>query len=314
LGGRTQNFRLESQEGGSSEQERPRPHSTGDAENLLLRVYVPADRLYAAEMHRFLGLFRDWLAKARGQEIRQSGYRTRSGEMFEFFADAPMSQVVLRQELDIFSHVLQLCAERPSKAVDLLSTSQIGRVASEELVDRFGREYRTQRRELKYERDRRMLMLRYTLEAELEDRGVDLNEIAAQVDSLIDRLVPDPSTPSVFPSLASPPPRGVAYPGSVEVSQQFIHAMEYIVIQNVQGDVNIGPKARELIDLIDRFGGLEALTLKSAVYEVEDKNAPMDKRAKAKEAIIGFLGQLGGKVEDVVISVLEKYIESKLGG
>ena len=47
--------------------------------NLLFRVYIPSERLYAAEAGRLLDLFRDWLATTRGHGIRQSGYRTASG-------------------------------------------------------------------------------------------------------------------------------------------------------------------------------------------------------------------------------------------
>jgi hypothetical protein len=324
----------------SRERKRPRRKSSApeannvEAENLLLRVYVPADRIYAAEMHKFLGLFRDWLIEVRGQGIRQSGYRTPAGEMFEFYADSPIPQAVLRQEFDIFSHLLELCARTPSRAVDFLGATQIGRASSEELVDRFGREYRHLKMSLKQERERRMLTLRHTLEGELMAGDVDLTDVAAtQLDLLIDPLVPDPSAPSAFPSLAGSPPRdpvssslaagrdGYAAgrdfndnsEASVTISPQIINTMQYLVIQNVRGDENIGPNARELFSLIDRFGGQDTFTLKSAVYEFEDGNAPPDNRKKSRKKILGFLRQLGGKAEDVAINVLERYVESKLG-
>jgi hypothetical protein len=41
---------------------------------LLLRIYIPSERLYAAEARRILSLFRDWLITVRRRRVRQSGY------------------------------------------------------------------------------------------------------------------------------------------------------------------------------------------------------------------------------------------------
>lgn len=143
--------------------------------------------------------------------------------------------------------------------------------------------------------------------------SADLHGFETFIDSLINRLVPESAAPSVFQAIAGPTSSQSVYPANVTISQQVINAMEYTVVQNVQGNLHMGAKAHELFDLIDRFGGQDALLLKSAVYEVEDKNAPATSRKKAKEKIMAFLGQLGGKVEEVAIGVLEKYIESRLG-
>jgi hypothetical protein len=284
-----------------------------DVESLLLRVYVPSGRLYAGEMHRILGLFGDWLTGARGHGIRQAGYRTQSGEMFEFFADAAVAQPILRQEFDIFTHFLELCAGSPSKAADVLDATGIGKAAGSELVERFGREFRRLRVDLKHERERRMLTLRHSLEGELLEGGVDLDASAAEVDSLLERLVPEPSALSPLSALGASSWPPAPYPGSAYIGQQVINAMEYTVIHNIQGTVSLGVSARELLSLADHFGGPDAVALKSAVHELEDGGAPVDKREATKKKIKSFLGQLSGKVEEIALSVLEKYVESKLG-
>ncbi len=56
---------------------------------LLFRIYVPAGRLWAKEADRLLGLFSDWLAKTKGQVIRQGGYKTGQGAVYEFYSDEP---------------------------------------------------------------------------------------------------------------------------------------------------------------------------------------------------------------------------------
>lgn len=79
-----------------------------DTANLLLRLYIPAERLYAAEAHHLLSLFREWLITVRGRHIRQSGYQTASGEVYEFFSEDSTEPADLRAELGQFSDFLTM--------------------------------------------------------------------------------------------------------------------------------------------------------------------------------------------------------------
>ena len=97
-----------------------------DQPNLLFRVYVPADRLYAAEANKLLSLFRDWLITTNVSGVRQAGYRTASGEMYEFFAESLLTQSDLGERFDDFSNFLVLCASDPSAAAKLLAQRGIG--------------------------------------------------------------------------------------------------------------------------------------------------------------------------------------------
>jgi len=62
----------------------------GDSEkNLLFRVYIPSGRLYAAEADKLLSLFQDWLNRVGRYNVRQGGYRTTAGEVYEFSVMRP---------------------------------------------------------------------------------------------------------------------------------------------------------------------------------------------------------------------------------
>lgn len=89
--------------------------------------------------------------------------------------------------------------------------------------------------------------------------------------------------------------------------------MESTIIQNVQGVVNLAPQVKELLALINRFGGQEAAALQSSVYELEDTAALPAARSAAKRRLKQFLGQLAGTLHDVGVDLLEKYLESKAG-
>jgi hypothetical protein len=95
----------------------------------------------------------------------------------------------------------------------------------------------------------------------------------------------------------------------VNINPQIIKAMESTIIQNVQGVVNLGPRARELLALVNRFGGQETSVLQSAVYELEDTDAPPEARSAAKRRLKQFLGT----VRDIGVDLLEKYLEHKAG-
>ena len=285
-----------------------------EQEDLLFRVYIPSERLYAAEASRLLALFRDWLIATRGHGVRQAEYRTASGEMYEFYADPAVVHSDLRKEFDSFSNFLTLCTENPSAAADMLAPTRLGRASSSDLVARFSREVRRLQVDLRHERERRILSLKHSLEEELIDNGIDLRQVpSGQIDTLLERLVPGPSASGSWALLAAPWTAQLSAPVTVNINPQIINAMESTIIQNVQGTVNLGPQAKELLSLIDRFGGQEVPVLEAAVHELEDTDARPADRSAAKRRLKKFLGQTAGMAHDVGIHLLEKYLDSKIG-
>jgi hypothetical protein len=289
----------------------------GNEENLLLRIDIPSSRLYAAEADRVLALFRDWFMTARGHGVRQSGYRTAAGQMYELFADGSIDKEIVHQEFDNFSNFLTLCSTDPSLAAERLAPMGLGRAASTDFVARFGREVRRLQIDLAHERERRVLTIRHSLEEELVDGGVELGVVpSAQINALIERLVPGSSTTDSLELLAGPQSGGhIQSPPTLalNINHQYINAVKSTIIQNVQGTIHLSANAKEFIALIDRFGGVEVPSLKAAVHELEDPDARPTDRASAKRRLRRFLGQVAGVAHDVSLDLLEKYLESKMG-
>jgi chromosomal replication initiator protein len=282
--------------------------------DLLFRVYIPSERLYAAEAGRLLALFRDWLVAIRGHGVRQSGYRTASGEMYEFFADASIVGTDLQGQFDTFSSFLTLCADNPSAAVDLLAGMNLGRVASSDLVSRFTREGRRLQVDLHHERERRLLFLRQSLEQELVENGVDLRQLpGTELGALFEKLVPGPSAPESLTLLAGPLHVVHTPPITVNISPQIVSTLESKIEQNVQGTVHLSPEAKEILSLIDRFAGDDVVDLRSAVHELEDEDARPADRSAARHRLQSFIRQLGGSFQEVGLGLVEKYLERRLG-
>ena len=280
--------------------------------NLLFRLYVPHGRIYAAEADKLLSMFRDWLTQVKRQHVRQDGYRTGSGQVYEFFGDDATTSTELTAQFDDFSRFLDLCVDRPDQARDQLTAAGVDPPAADDMVRRYGKETRRLHLDLRHAREGRLLSIRQRLESELVDvLEADSPEWTA-IEAITAALVPGAS--DLVAALA--PAAAASIPVSqtqVTINQQIIQSVEGTVVQGVQGTLDLNQEAKELLHLVGQFGGPDAPTLESAVHELEDADARQADRLGAKQRLKGFLFKLGGKVEDTALVTLQRYVESKLG-
>jgi Phage integrase family len=286
---------------------------TEDQPDLLVRLYIPSTRLYAAEADRLFSMFSDWLTATHGQGIRQSGYRTASGEMYEFFADSSIVRTDPLEQFDTFSNFLDLCIHDPSAAIDLLTQNNVERSSGSDLVVRFSKEARRLKFDLRQERERRIMRLKHDLENQLMNSAEELGETPdSLIDGLLENLVPRPSAPESLALLGGSTSVRQVPPVTFNVSQQIIHGATSTIIQSVQGEVNLSPEAKKMLAFIEKYGGGEVAALKSAVYELEDSDAQPEYRSKSKDRLKRFLRQAAGTVQGVGVDLLTKYLESKI--
>ena len=280
--------------------------------NLIFRLYVPNGRIYAAEADKLLSMFREWLTQAQRQRVRQDGYRTGSGQVYEFYGDDTTSSRDLTTQFDDFSHFLELCVDQPDDAHKQLTEAGVDPLIADDIVRRYGKETRRLHLDLKHAREARLLSIRQRLESELVDvLGGDSPEWG-EINRMVEAAVPEAS--NLVAALAPASVESVPVSQTqVTINQQIIHSVEGTVLQGLQGTLNLGPEAKGLLELVSRFGDSDAAMLESAVHELEDEDATQADRLRAKQRLKGFLFKLGGKVEDTGLAVLQKYIEGKLG-
>jgi serine/threonine protein kinase len=283
-----------------------------DAVGLIFRVYVPSDRLYAAELDKFLSLFRGWLSGVRGHGIRQDGYETRAGKVYEFYLTEGSDDIDLDRERADFSEFLALCLTDPPAAASRLIREGMGRSEAASFASRYGREIRRLNLDLKQERERRILEVWHGIEYDLIDSDTYSEAVARQLRGLLEGLIPDLSADAYRNILEAGRWSGQAVI-EININQQVIDKVEGAVIQNVSGTVNLGPRAQDLLKLIDDYGGAATGSLRTALHEVEDRDAPSARRHDAKKKLMTFLCQVGEIAKDVAVDVLEKYLESKVG-
>lgn len=85
------------------------------------------------------------------------------------------------------------------------------------------------------------------------------------------------------------------------------------VIQNVQGTANLGSEAKDLLKLIDQFGGPRTVDLESALHELEDPDARSVDRLAARQRLRRFLSSLRTQVASMTLTTLHKYVERRIG-
>ena len=231
--------------------------SISEETNLFLRIYIPSQRLYAEKSSKLLSLFREWLIAVRRYEVRESGYSTASGKVHEFFVQSVPGPPDLGEEQGGFSDFLTLCSKDRKSAADLLRKVGLDRASSSEIVEKFGREVRRLKIELRHEWERRTLAIRYELEEELMDGGVELlvSQIE-QINTSLHKIMPNPSSSNAWPLISPPAIKDPRLSVTIINSPKIIHAWESAIIENVQGDVNLSPEAHELLALIVSIHGV----------------------------------------------------------
>lgn len=275
--------------------------------HLLFRFYVPSGRLYAQEAEALLGLFREWLGQTGHHRVRQEGYSTAAGQVFEFFSGDGQPKGGLSRYFEDFSSFLGDCVAMPAAAIAQLIANGVLEDAATVIVSRYATRARRLSLDLKQRREERMLGLKHELEnIVLEIEGVESTDLEA----ILDELLPPPAASRVIegPKLNPTPSLTVN-----NFNPQFINEVTGSVVQNIAGTVNLGAEAKQLLDLVATFGGHERTQLETAVHELEDDSARGTERVAARGRLKRFLADLGNRGLGVGLDVLQRYVEHKIG-
>lgn len=275
--------------------------------DLLFRFYVPSGRLYAQEAEDLLGMFREWLGQTGHNGIRQEGYSTAAGQVFEFFSGEGHPEGGLSRYFEDFSSFLRDCVATPAAAVVRLTANGVTEDAATIIVSRYATRAHRLNLDLKHRREERMLMLKHKLEnVVLEVDGLTDRDLEAA----LDEMLPPPTANGVLEG----PKTNQSAPVTVNnFNPQFNYDVAGPVVQNIAGTVNLGAEAKELLELAATFGGYERTQLETAVHELEDEGARGAERVAARGRLKRFLADLGNRGLGVGLDVLQRYVEHKIG-
>lgn len=262
--------------------------------NLILRLYIPADRLYAEETSRLLDLFRDWLVTAQHLRVRRSGYRTSRGEVVEYYSDGELTRQALQNQVFGFRRFVDLLSD-PDAATEALVATGMERTRAREFVDKNARSVRRVQTDMKHEHERRILALRQSAEAELLEE-VDLRVPLDSVGLVVGRLF------------------GIE-PDEAVLSQTKTITVNHHQTINVSGSLyQLNDNTATAADLIELIGTLKADSdLMAMAHEIEDPETPHGRRAAAAAGLKSFLLRSRDRIEAEGFKVLFRWIESQSG-
>lgn len=277
--------------------------------HLLFRVYIPSGRLYAEEADTILRLFQNWLNQTGRLAVRQDGYQTPAGQVYEFFASTPpTSHGGLAAEFQRFSDFLDACMDRPEAAAEQLLAVGIEPTNATSLISRYSKAARRLKLDMRQSREARVLQLKHEFESEI----LEINSGEAEPRSALESWLPSAS--SLAGVLA---PFAAAGSQSTNVNltfnQQIVQEHQGTLVQSIEGTVNLNPEAREILALVREFGGGKSLDLESAVHELEDEQARSSNRFVARQKLRSFLAGLASQVPGMALTTLHKYLEGRLG-
>lgn len=280
--------------------------------NLLFRVYVPSDRMWSFESDKLLQLFRDYLSRISGLNVRLDQYRTERGTIFELYGDETTRSADISQEFEEFSNFLDLCLSNPDRAEIILQNKNLNSKAVQDIIARYFKETKRLVIDLKHEREIKLLQVRHRLESELTEvvpSDFEWSAINIIVDALIPRL---DGVSSALGFYNSPSRLSSSSNLTVNINPQIINTVTGIVAQEIVGNQYINEDAKKLLELIQRHGGDKYAELTSAVYELTDKSAPQPGRLTAKQKLKKFLLNISDYKNDTSMGTLQAYLESEL--
>ena len=280
--------------------------------DLIFRIYVPSERMWASEAEKLLKLFRDYLHKVSGLSVRQDQYTTNQGVVYEFFGGDGVDPNLLPQKFDEFSSFMESCVSNPESAQALLESTHLNKSEIFNLVEKYSKEARRLHIDIKQERERKILAIRHGLESELSEH-VRTDHDWEVIGRVIEASVPPVggvSSALAIDRKIQPIPNNNL---TVNINPQIIDTVNGVIAQNIVGDQHLGADAKQLLEIIDRYASKDKAILASSVHELSDKSAKTEERITAKHRLKGFLFSVGSKIGDVTAGVLQSYIENQIG-
>lgn len=281
--------------------------------NLIFRIYVPSERIWASEAERLLQLFRDYLQKASGLNARHDQFKTNNGVIHEFFGDDETASASLSEKFKEFTTFMDVCVDTPELAEKSPFLNKLNSREVSDLVSRYVKEAKRLHIDLKHERERKLLNIRHSLESELSEYISESNEWDSLYKIVEDSIPPIHGVSSALnhnavKSISHQPKQNIF------INSQVIDTFNGVMAKEISGTLNLVPEAQELLKMIDLHSSQEDKSeLTSAVHELSDSSVKEIDRITAKHKLKSFILKAGSKLGDVATGVFQTFIENQIG-
>lgn len=273
-------------------------------EGLLFKLYIPNERIWSSEFHKFIELFREYASKISQKEFKIVQDKTDLGAICSLYSiDENLSQDVINTLYKDFTAFMDLCISNPQSAGDIINKLDIKEADKTAILKKYVKEASRLLLDIKHERENKILSIKHRLESELNEY-----DISSQLNDYIESAVPSAKLSNLLPS--NSPQYHI-----ININPQIIHKVEGIVCNELNGNINLNSQEEELMKIIEQHSKdiAELLNLQSAIYELRDNATSKEKKIGAKQKLYSFLAKVADKIGDVGVSLLSKYLEQQIG-
>ena len=279
--------------------------------NLIFRVYVPSDGIFANEAKKVLELFHLYLTRVSNLRITHEQNTTRNGIVHEFFADHSVSAEQISSEFESFTEAVSDSVQDPARAIMRMEQSGLPAKDTAALVEKFAKEARRLQTDMRHEQETKMLSIRHRLEDALTETDPTLND--AEILEIAAAAIP--KVPTVTSALGSSGGVGSQLP-NVLVNHGVIVSgtVNGIVSKELTGQANLGPSAAELMALIAKHGDTQQQELKNALLELVDDGTSKTNKIAAHSKLKTFALWLGKEIGSSAIDLLKEVVKGHIPG
>ncbi len=275
-------------------------------QGVFLRLFVPSDRLQADQLRSLLEVLERYLQQVEGRDFSIDSSKSERGVVYVFRSGATSESLqTLNDAFARFDSFMKICGDQPEQAIELLKSRGLREDESGFAVQRYARDYKRLLLDTCNEFERKSLMLRQRLEADITetDSGVSISWVREGVTGL---LTASATGANVSVNI-----------GNLSVVNA--HNISTVVDSVVNGSIAYNDNDKLLLTLFQRYAdGLEALQCRSDLDQLKDDSVSEPTRQNARQRLVGFLRKAAKKAgevaETVAVDVLTKYLDSLLKG
>lgn len=170
---------------------------------LVLRVYVPSERIWRSEVEKIVRLFQEYSSSIRGLDIQLVQEHTEVGTTYSLYSKNNIVKISdISTLFDEFAVFLELCANNPEKAAGLIKEAPISPDKAQKIIVRYVKEARRLSLDIRHEAEAKLLNIRHQLESELLDASIVESLTNELSEKLLHNLTPVRAL-SVVPSVSS---------------------------------------------------------------------------------------------------------------
>jgi hypothetical protein len=270
-------------------------------EGLILKIYIPENRIYSKEYGQMISLFRDYSKNIKGKKIEIKQTKTDSGTIYALYSkDFSLNDSNFQDIYSDFQNFLVLCVNEPSRAQQIISYLDIKDSKKQQILSKFVKESHRLDRDLRHEKETKKLNLVHRLEDEIGEVHTD------DVISNIPTVHGDINLPiNIFGNVTIMSGNNNTYGDNPNVKN--------IIIEELEGDFNFNETELDIKRIIEtQSDDIKRFELLSSLHELADKELSASSRTTAKQKILSFLIRVQHGAEAGGVAVALEYLAKYL--